>query len=212
MLVLFATALVLAVLVKTFLVQAFFIPSGSMEPTLDVNDRILVQKVSYEFGDVHRGDVVVFNDPGGWLNRSEQAQPHNAVQRMLELVGLFPTGGHLVKRVIGVGGDHVRCCDQQGDIVVNGVALHEDYLPKSVSPSQSRFNVTVPSDELWVMGDNRSFSSDSRAHQGSPGGGFVPVTDVVGKVWAIVWPGSRWTILDRPSVFDNPALNGGTGL
>jgi signal peptidase I len=210
MLVLLGTALVLAVVVKTFFVQAFYIPSGSMEPTLNVNDRILVQKVSYWNGDVHRGDIVVFDDPGGWLGQEAQVQPHNTVQRALELFGLFPTGGHLVKRVIGVEGDHVRCCDRHGDIVVNGVPLDESYLPKRVHPSDSDFDVTVPEDHLWVMGDNRGASSDSRAHTGAPGAGFVAVDDVVGKVWAIVWPGSRLRLVDRPEVFDDAALDGDT--
>ncbi len=206
-LVLLVTALVLAVVVKTFFVQAFYIPSGSMEPTLNVNDRILVQKVSYWAGDVHRGDIVVFDDPGGWLAKEEQVQAHNLLQRTLERFGLFPTGGHLVKRVIGIGGDHVRCCDRRGDIVVNGVALDEDYLPRLTNPSDTDFDVTVPPDRLWVMGDNRAFSSDSRAHTGAPGGGFVPADDVVGKVWAVVWPGSRLQLVQRPDVFDNAALD-----
>lgn len=213
-LVLLATALILAIVVKTFFVQAFYIPSGSMEPTLQGcegcsgNDRILVQKVSYWTGDVHRGDIVVFDDPGGWLNVAEQVQPSNGPQRLLEVFGLFPTGGHLVKRVIGIGGDRVRCCDRNGDIVVNGAALEETYLPRDVAPSDTDFDVTVPDDHLWVMGDNRSFSEDSRAHRGDPGGGFVPGEDVVGKVWAIIWPSSRLEIIDRPDVFNDSLLDG----
>lgn len=209
-LVLLATALILAIVVKTFFVQAFYIPSGSMEPTLQLDDRILVQKVSYWAGEVHRGDIVVFDDPGGWLSREEQLRPHNDLQRVLEVFGLFPTGGHLVKRVIGIGGDHVRCCDRNGDLVVNGVPLDETYLPADVSPSESSFDVTVPDNRLWVMGDNRSFSSDSRAHTGAPGGGFVSGDDVVGKVWAIIWPGSRLEIVDRPEVFNDAALDENT--
>ena len=208
LLVLLATALVLAVVVKTFFVQAFYIPSGSMEPALNIDDRILVQKVSYWAGDVHRGDIVVFDDPGGWLGKEARVRPHNDVQRALELFGLFPTGGHLVKRVIGVPGDHVRCCDRDGSIVVNGVPLDEDYLPKGVEPSTSDFDVTVPEDHLWVMGDNRPFSSDSRAHTADPGAGFVAADDVVGKVWAVVWPGSRMRFIERPEVFDDAALDG----
>jgi len=208
LLVLLGTALVLAVVVKTFFVQAFYIPSSSMEPTLNINDRILVEKVSYWAGDVHRGDIVVFDDPGGWLSNEGQLQPHNPLQRALEIVGLFPTGGHLVKRVIGVGGDHVRCCDAEGNILVNGVPLEETYLPKGINPSDTPFNKTVPEGHLWVMGDNRGASSDSRAHTGAPGAGFVAAGDIVGKVWAIVWPGSRVEFVDRPKVFDSAALDG----
>jgi len=206
-LVLLVTALVLAVVVKTFFVQAFFIPSGSMEPALNVNDRILVQKVSYWTGDVERGDIVVFDDPGGWLSAAEQLKPANGVQRALEVFGLFPTGGHLVKRVIGIGGDHVRCCNRDGDVVVNGVALDEAYLPKGMNPSDTPFNERVPAGDLWVMGDNRDFSSDSRSHTGGPGGGFVPEDNVTGKVWAIVWPSSRLELIDRPEVFDSTAFD-----
>lgn len=212
---LLATAFVLALLVKTFFLQAFYIPSGSMEPTLMTNDKILVEKVSYWNGDIHRGDVVVFDDPGGWLSEAEAAHADNAIQRGLEIVGLYPTGGHLVKRVIGVGGDTVECRGPNARLRVNGVPLDEDYLPDNERPcaaatglASRSFEVTVPEDRLWVMGDNRNNSKDSTAHLGLPGGGFVPAEDVVGKVWAIVWPASRAGFLDRPDAFENPALGG----
>ncbi|MGZ4482866.1 MAG: signal peptidase I [Nocardioidaceae bacterium] len=205
--ILLVLALVVAAVVKTFFVQMFFVPSGSMEPLLQDNDRILVQKVSYWSGDVQRGDVVVFDDPGGrWLG-AEGTTPLSPVQKLLSDVGLYPSGGHLVKRVIGVGGDHVRCCDKRGRITVNGVALHEtDYIKNGADPSDKRFNVTVPKGRLWVMGDNRSDSADSRFHQSLPGGGTVTVKDVVGKVWAIVWPLDRMTLLHTPPTFGSPAL------
>ncbi|MGH3424300.1 MAG: signal peptidase I [Nocardioidaceae bacterium] len=205
--ILLVTALVLAVVVKTFFVQAFYIPSGSMEPTLMINDRILVEKVSYWTGDVHRGDVVVFDDPGGWLDPSQSQQPHNALQRALEIFGLFPTGGHLVKRVIGVGGDHVRCCDKQGHLQVNGVPLKEPYLMDQKATADEHFDVQVPKRHLWVMGDNRGNSADSRAHMGDPGGGFIPVEDVIGRAWLLVWPWDRIESFDGPKTFDNPALD-----
>ncbi|MGO4254978.1 signal peptidase I [Marmoricola sp. RAF53] len=191
-LLLLVIAVVLAVVVKSFFLQAFYIPSASMEPQLVKNDRILVEKVSFwGSGTPHRGDVVVFADPGDWLGGEGQATA-NPLARGLQVVGLYPAGGHLVKRVIGVGGDRVRCCDADGRITVNGKALDESsYLPEGTEPSEKTFDVRVPAGHLWVMGDNRGNSADSRAHLDQPGGGFVPVDLVVGKVWALVWPWKR---------------------
>jgi signal peptidase I len=206
--VLLTTALVLAVVVKAFFVQAFFVPSGSMEPQFVQGDRILVEKVSYWNNDVRRGDVIVFDDPGGWLGPLDSREATGIPQRGLEAIGLYPTGGHLVKRVIGVGGDRVVCCDGGGRVTVNGVRLKEsDYLKKGVSPSEQTFDVKVPADALWVMGDNRFESGDSRVHLGDPGGGFVPGDAVVGKVWSIVWPLNRLEILDRPAIYDAQPLD-----
>ena len=190
------TAMVMAVVVKAFFLQAFYIPSESMEPTMLVDDKILVQKVSYWGGEPDRGDIVVFNDPGGWLNAAESRQANNPVQRALEVVGLFPTGGHLIKRVVGVGGDAVKCCDASGRITVNGTPLDEPYLlDESVNANQT-FDVVVPKDRLWVMGDNRGNSADSRMHMGDPGGGFIDEKAVVGKAWLRVWPLSRLGFMD----------------
>jgi signal peptidase I len=197
-------ALGLSLIIKTFFVQMFFVPSESMEPLFVDNDRILVQKVSYWTGHVQRGDVVVFKDPGGWLGPQPPLGP---LQQVLSTVGLYPTGGHLVKRVIAVGGDRVRCCNVQGRVTVNGVPLDEaSYIGKGQVPSERRFDVKVPPGRLWVMGDNRSNSEDSRFHQNLPGHGTIPESDVVGKVWAIVWPLSRFKIISRPSTFDQKAL------
>jgi signal peptidase I len=197
-------ALVVSVTVKTFVVQMFFVPSESMEPLFIDNDRILVQKVSYWGNDVQRGDVVVFEDPGGWLGPNP---PLNPLQKVLSTVGLYPTGGHLVKRVIGVGGDRVQCCDKQGRVTVNGVPLDEsDYIMSGAQPSSKEFDVRVPDGRLWVMGDNRANSEDSRFHQNLRGNGTIPVSSVVGKVFAIVWPLSRFHIVKRPDTFDQPAL------
>lgn len=208
-LLLLGTALVLALIVKTFFVQAFYIPSGSMRETLQVNDRILVQKVSYWFGDVERGDIVVFDDRAHWLGREDGRTSDNLVTRGLAKVGLFPTGGHLVKRVIGVGGDTVECAD--GNLLVNGTALEEDSyvtLPKEACTGAWRY--PVPDGRLWVMGDNRNHSADSRVHTGEPGGGTVPVDDVVGKVFVVVWPINHWDVIGRPDTFDS--LNEASGL
>jgi signal peptidase I len=208
--VLLVLALVVSAIVKTFFVQMFFVPSGSMRPLFVEDDRILVQKVSYWHGDVHRGDVVVFDDPGGrWLG-AEGATRLTPVQKLLSDVGLYPTGGHLVKRVIGIGGDHVVCCDKNGRVTVNGVPLNEkSYVIKGAAPSDRPFDVEVPRGRLWVMGDNRSNSEDSRFHQDLPGGGTVPANDVVGKVWAIVWPVGRAHLLHEPTTFENPKLRAG---
>ncbi len=206
--VLLTTALVLAIVVKALFVQAFFVPSGSMEPQFVEGDRIIVEKISYWNDDVHRGDVVVFDDPGGWLGVAESREATGVVQQGLEAIGLYPTGGHLVKRVVGVGGDRVECCDNRGDVTVNGVRLRESgYLKDGVSPSEQTFDVKVPTDSLWVMGDNRLQSGDSRVHIGDTGGGFVPADAVVGKVWSIVWPLGRVEILDRPTIFDAKPLD-----
>ena len=185
------TAMVMAVVVKAFFLQAFYIPSESMEPTMLVDDKILVEKVSYWGGEADRGDIVVFDDPGGWLNAAESRKATNPVQRALEVVGLFPTGGHLIKRVVGVGGDAVKCCDDSGHITVNGTALDEPYLLDASANANQAFDVVVPKDHLWVMGDNRGNSADSRVHMGDPGGGFIDEKAVVGKAWLRVWPLSR---------------------
>lgn len=183
-------ALVLALIVKTFFVQAFWIPSGSMEDTLQVDDRILVQKVSYWAGEPQRGDVVVFDDPGDWLGAGYEEEV-GPLQKALSVFGLFPTGGHLVKRVIGVGGDRVVCCDAEGRLQVNGVSIDEPYVLDPEATADARFDVVVPEGRLWLMGDNRGNSTDSRAHQGGPGGGFVREDAVLGKAWAVVWPLKR---------------------
>jgi signal peptidase I len=192
-------ALLLSLLIKTFLVQAFFIPSQSMEDTLLVGDRVLVSKLTPGVFQLHRGDIVVFKDPGGWLEL-EQATPQDeqggvgtTLRNALSFVGLLPqdSGEHLIKRVIGLGGDHVVCCDTDGRITVNGVAIDETpYLVPGAEPSDKTFNVTVPYGYLWVMGDNRPVSADSRLHR-SLNNGMVPVHDVVGKAFVVVWPFDR---------------------
>ncbi len=202
MVVLLAIALGLAIVLKSLFVQAFYIPSASMHDTLIENDRILVEKPSYWFDGPERGDIVVFDDPGGWLSPAERVGG-NPLTEVMEFVGLYPTGNHLVKRVIGVGGDRVRCCDERGRIRVNGIPIDESqYLPKGVQPSEQEFNVRVPEGHLWVMGDNRTASADSRAHLGDPGGGFIPLDAVVGRVFVTVWPLDRAEFTDQPDTFE----------
>lgn len=200
--VLIVTALIMATIIKTFLFQAFYIPSASMEPTLLPNDRILVQKVSYWNSEPKRGEIVVFDDPGGWLGGSNAEPDLNFAQRALETVGLYPSGGHLIKRVIGVGGDEVSCCDDDGFTTVNGVPIVEPYLASPEANSAIRFTVEIPEGHLWLQGDNRGNSSDSRAHLGNPGGGFISVNQVVGRAWVTIWPQDRMGGFDDVDAFD----------
>jgi signal peptidase I len=218
--VLLGVALVMALVIKTFFVQAFYIPSESMEPGLVTNDRILVQKPSYWFGEPGRGDVVVFEDPGGWLT-GPVTGPQTWLAKGLAKIGLYPTGGHLVKRVIGVAGDTVTCCDDQGRILVNGKAIDEDDFirPQPDPPAgcdgpmgnggTCQWEVTVPDDRLFVMGDNRAASADSSARLCRPRAkrcdtdrAFVPVELVVGKVFALVWPLGHAEFIGTPDAFD----------
>lgn len=201
-------ALVITVVLRLFVAEAFYVPSESMYDTLTTNDRILAEKVSYLHRDVQRGDIVVFKDPGDWL--SEDQTPPGALRRVGEFVGILPRSGegHLVKRVIGLGGDRVVCCDKAGRITVNKITLDEKpYLLEGAQPSLQPFNVQVPPGALWVMGDNRAESADSRAHLGGPGGGFVPVENLVGRACCVIWPSDRMTMLRPPATFEKPGLS-----
>jgi signal peptidase I len=210
-------ALGLAVVIKSLLVQAFYIPSESMEPGLIRNDRILVQKVSFWFGgEPQRGDVVVFEDPGGWLSGAGATGPTNPVARVMGMVGLYPQGGHLVKRVVGVAGDTISCCDKQGRVSVNGEPLDEDTYIREQGlecngprPKCDWEAGPVPEGRLFVMGDNRGHSADSTAHlcrddetECVAGDEFVPVDLVVGKVFALLWPLDRLDLVGRPDSFE----------
>ncbi|MFJ1707340.1 signal peptidase I [Kitasatospora sp. NPDC088346] len=199
-------ALIIAVILKTFLVQVFVIPSGSMEPTIQVGDRVLVDRLTPWFGsEPGRGDVVVFKDPGGWLESDQEPSSDGPIMRQVKSVlstaGLIPSSneGDLIKRVIGVPGDTVECCDKQGRLSVNGVALDEAYVAPENAPSRTSFKVTVPAGRLWVMGDHRDVSADSRFHMTNPGNGTIPMSNVVGRAFMIAWPVSRTGQLDTPS-------------
>lgn len=202
----------LALLIKTFLVQAFFIPSGSMENTLRIGDRVLVNKVVYHLRPIHRGDIVVFNGLDSFTPEVTVTEPTNPVAKAAQwLAGLFgfapPSEKDFIKRVIGIPGDRVACCDKQGRITVNGVPLNEkSYLYPGDSPSDVPFDITVPPGRLWVMGDHRSASADSRSHLGDPGGGTVPADKVIGRAFVIIWPLSHAAILRVPATFDQPKL------
>ena len=222
-------AVLIAVIIKSFFVQAFFIPSASMEPGLQggpgikTDDRVLVEKPSYwGNGSPQRGDIVVFKDPGGWLDAEESAGPTNPVSKLLSHIGLVPTGGHLVKRVIGVAGD-VISVNKAGQITVNGHALDESAYARPADhacgssdagtcygpmPNLAQWKAgPVPAGYVFVMGDNRAHSADSSYHlctkaetecSDSP---WVPVSDVVGKVVSLVWPAGRAHIIHRPADF-----------
>lgn len=195
-----ATAvLTVVLLVSTFMVQPFLIPSSSMDPTLRVGDRVMVNKLAYRFGNhPERGDVVVFDGRGSFV--SEEESHGNPVTGLLRAAGaavglVEPPGTDYVKRVIGVGGDRVSCCDKRGRAEVNGIPVDEEYLRSGDKPSAVPFDIEVPPGRLWMMGDHRSASVDSRDYLGKPGGGTVPVDRVIGRVDWIGWPPSRWTSL-----------------
>ena len=203
--VIFLIAILISFLVKTFLLKPFYIPSESMSDTLQVNDRIAVSLLQPEVIDIERGDIVVFEDPGGWLQHEPQTERDGVagfMHEFLVFIGLAPdeSHGYLVKRVIGLPGDEVACCNDFGQVTVNGTPIQEPYLQlddPSLPASGSEFSVTVPAGNLWVMGDNRYHSADSRAHTAGPHGGFVPLDNVVGRAILITWPVDRWRWLEN---------------
>jgi len=231
MVVLFTVALTIALLIKTFVVQPFFIPSSSMEDTLLVGDKVLVNKVVYRVRPIDRGDIVVFNGAGSWLPPTKAPPPsQNPLGKVYDatlgplfssirgLFGTEPGQTDYIKRVIGIPGDHVACCNAKGEITVNGVALHEStYLIPGARPSQGTFSIVVPAGRLWVMGDNRPESADSRLHDCAytytaaecvwyDKGGTIPEDRVIGRAFMIIWPPSRIRMLPIPSTFSQSGL------
>lgn len=187
-------ALTISAFIRAFLFQAFWIPSGSMENTLEVGDSVAVSRLTPRFFDIQRGDVVVFHDAQSWLSPTAESQSSFYwVTKPLEFLGLRPESSEqfLVKRVIGVPGDKVVCCNSLDQLLVNGKPIREPYLAEGSYNSLQPFSVNVPEGKLWVMGDNRNNSADSRAHQ-DVNGGMVNIEDVVGKVFGVIWPHSHW--------------------
>ncbi|MEZ0163898.1 signal peptidase I [Kineococcus sp. LSe6-4] len=182
-----AVALLLVLLVRTFVVQTFSIPSDSMQPTLRPGERVLVWRV--DAPEVRRGDVVVFDGTGTFVDAPPDPQGLAAVGAGIAgLLGFRPGESDFVKRVVGLPGDRITCCDDRGRLLVDGEPLEEPYLQPGDAPSDVRFDIAVPPGRLWVMGDHRSDSADSRSHLGSPGGGTVALGDVIGRVVAVTWP------------------------
>ncbi len=195
-------ALVASALLRAFVVQAFFVPSGSMLPEINLQDRILVSRI----GDVQRGEVVVFEDPGGWITPDEQAEPPGTIRKAFEFVGVLPASGHehLVKRIIGLPGDHVVCCDKDGLLTINGTAVDEsDFIaPGKQEADNTPFNVIVPKDSIFVLGDNRYVSGDSAKHivSNDP---FIPMDMVTGRAFAVIWPSDHAHVLHIPDAYDD---------
>ena len=204
-LIIFLAALLISFLIKTFLIRSFYIPSSSMEQTLHIDDRIIVNQLEPGLIAIEHGDIIVFRDPGGWLTPTIEPESNwfvTAVDAVLAFVGLSApdSNDHLIKRVIGLPGDVVVCCNDFGQLTVNGVALEEPYvtLPDDVTKvTRDDFSVTVPEGALWVMGDNRYNSADSAFHRDDPTGGFVPIDNVVGRALLISWPLEHWAWLDN---------------
>jgi len=209
--VILVAAIVISFLIKTFLIRSFYIPSASMQDTLQINDRIIVNELVPNVVGIERGDVVVFRDPGGWLDTQPEPEQNPVVaffDWLLSIIGLTApdSNDHLIKRVIGLPGDVVACCNEFGQLTVNGVPLDEPYILLQdgvTKASRDDFGpITIPEGSLWVMGDNRYNSEDSRYQQDTPGKGFVPIDHVVGRAILISWPIDRWSWLDNyPLVF-----------
>ena len=205
--ILVIVALVVSLFIKSFLVQFFYIPSGSMENTLQIKDRVAVNKVPFISNNIKRGDVVVFRDPDNWLPEMIDYSTNQFVAKAksaLVTVGVLPNPAkqYLVKRVVGVGGDRVVCCTKEGNLTVNGVEVTEPYIFAGNKPSEMNFDVTVPKGKLWVMGDHRGASADSRYHQEDINKGFVPLSKVTGRVVGVIWPFKNITYIPRVDVLN----------
>lgn len=207
--VLVVIALVVSLVIKTFLVQFFFIPSGSMENTLQIDDRVAVNRLPFISNNIKRGDVVVFRDPDNWLPAIDTSSSSPIIAKLktgLVAVGVLPNPAkqYLVKRVVGIGGDRVICCTNSGKITVNGQEMSEPYIFAGNVPSDMNFDVTVPKNKLWVMGDHRGASADSRYHQDDINKGFVPLDRVTGRVLAVIWPLKNLSLVPNVDALNQP--------
>jgi len=207
--VLIVVALVVSLFIKTFVVQFFFIPSGSMENTLQIDDRVAVNRLPFISNDIKRGDVVVFRDPDNWLPAADVESAPFVIAKAkaaLVAVGVLPNPAkqYLVKRVVGVAGDRVICCTTTGKITVNGQEMVEPYIFKGNVLSDMNFDVTVPNGKLWVMGDHRGASADSRFHQDDINKGFVPLNKVTGRVLAVIWPIKNISLISNVDALNQP--------
>ena len=205
--ILVVVALVVSLFIKSFLVQFFYIPSGSMENTLQIKDRVAVNKVPFISNNIKRGDVVVFRDPDKWLPEIVDYSTNQYVAKVksaLVAVGVLPNPAkqYLVKRVVGIGGDRVVCCTKDGNLTINGVEVIEPYIFAGNKPSEINFDVTVPKGKLWVLGDHRGASADSRYHQEDINKGFVPLSKVTGRVVGVIWPLKNITYVPRVDVLN----------
>ena len=212
--VLIVVALFLTLIIKTYAIQAFYIPSGSMQNTLAIGDRVLVDKLSFEFGNVHRGDIVVFSGDGTWDPGVTPASTNffsRFGQSVASMFGFAKNQNDFIKRVIGLPGDKVACCDAQGRLTVNGKPVDETYLKGGGPASLDRFSTRVPAHELFLLGDNRAVSEDSRVHLADAQGGSVPVSDVRARVDGVAWHSSRMGLLSRTSAFTGVPGSGSPG-
>jgi len=203
--ILVVVALVVSLFIKTFAVQFFYIPSGSMENTLQIKDRVAVNKVPFLSKSISRGDVVVFRDPDNWLPEIIDYDTNKYVAKAksaLVAVGVLPNPAkqYLVKRVVGVEGDHIVCCTKGGNLTINDIEVTEPYIYAGNKPSEMKFDVTVPEGKIWVMGDHRGASADSRYHQEDINKGFVPLSRVTGRVVAVIWPFKNITYVPKVDI------------
>ena len=208
---LIVVALVVSLFIKTFIVQFFFIPSGSMENTLQIDDRVAVNRLPFISNNIKRGDVVVFRDPDNWLPAADIETAPFVIAKLksaLVAVGVLPNPAkqYLVKRVVGVAGDRVICCTTTGKITVNGKEMVEPYIFDGNVPSDMNFDVTVPKGKLWVMGDHRGASADSRYHQEDINKGFVPLNRVTGRVLAVIWPIKSISLVPNVDALNQPVV------
>lgn len=195
-----ALAVIVSGLVRSLWLDVYYIPSASMEPLFDSGDRILVSRTDFQSEPIRRGDVVVFDGRGSFAPLSGSGPLQDAMDAAGPWLGLTGSDTTYVKRVIGLPGDHVVCCDAEQRLTVNGQPLVEPYRYAGDGASSQKFNVMVPAGRLWLLGDHRSVSADSRSLLGAPGGGMVREDKVIGRPVQIIWPLDRFASVTRPPI------------